>query len=69
MNHQIITLADGTEWDLVTDEQGSFVCLFPQDLADGQPLLGWHPDQQKPISRSQWKVNGVSVTTSTRLNN
>jgi hypothetical protein len=56
MNHDIITAADGHEWDLVTDEQGRFVALLPQDEDAGPPLLGWHPDQTKAIPRQQWRI-------------
>lgn len=57
MNHEIVTMADGTEWDLVTDG-GRFVILYPQDDdSQDQPLLGWHPDQIEPIKREEWKIS------------
>lgn len=56
MSHQIIRMADGTEWDLVIDH-GRLVAIYPADGSDGQPLLAWHPKQTKPIPREEWRVN------------
>lgn len=56
MNHQIVKMADGSEWDLVIDH-GRFVAIYPQDEAEGDPLLAWHPQQTQPVPREQWRVN------------
>lgn len=55
MNHQIVKMADGTEWCLVIDH-GRVVAIYPQHEEDGQPLLAWHPKQTDPIPRKDWKV-------------
>ena len=59
--HQIVRLADGTEKDLVISGDGRFIGMFPQDEDDKEILMGWHPDQDGPIPRDQWKANGSSA--------